>query len=155
MIGVISDKRDSQIITQSTVHQILFALRFLQTQLITTLQYFEDQLLILAARLAVQVRNVLHAGRLDGRKAKIPISLFDHPDDIVTDLHLLGQDIFHSGNRFLTECHNSLPFRSIRPHNIHNASVPLIILCIITGMILHCLKEFSNNKIGDFLLFVW
>ena len=68
-------------------------------KLLSSLQYLEDQLLILAALIACEIPDILHARRLDRREAVAPVGILDNAGDIIPDLHLTRENILHSIDR--------------------------------------------------------
>ena len=56
-------------------------------------------------KLISQVCDILHTRSLYRGKTKLAVSLLNHTYYIITDLHLLRQNILHTGNRFLTKRH--------------------------------------------------
>ena len=77
MVRIITGKRHSQVIPESSVYQIRLFFCLCQLQLLTTLQDLEDKLLILAALLAVQVLDMLDTRCLHRIKSKCLIGILD------------------------------------------------------------------------------
>ena len=101
VIGIISDKRNGQIVAKAGIGKIIVRLCFFDLQLLASFQDLEDQLLIVAALLAGQVRKMLHDGRFHGGEAEFSVGLLDQVDQIVPDLHLIGHDVLHAVHGFL------------------------------------------------------
>ena len=115
MIGIEPYKRHRQVIAQTAVHQIAVCLCRLQIQLLSPFQYLKDQLLVFAALFTAQILYMLYAGSLYRSESKRRISLFDHTDHIVPQLHFRRQDILHAGNRLFAKCHVKFSF-SLAPN---------------------------------------
>ena len=99
MVGVVTNQRNRQVVAQAAVRQIFFAGRGLQVELLTALHDLKNQLLVIAALLAGQVRKILHNRSLNRRKAEALIGFFNESDQVIPDLHLLRQNILHTGHR--------------------------------------------------------
>ena len=105
VVRIIAGQRKGQVVAESAVSEIRLGLCVLQPQLLAALQDPEDQLLVVSALLAGQVLDVLHTGRLHRREAEAAVGVLDDRDQIIAEHHLTGENVLHSGHRFLLHCH--------------------------------------------------
>ena len=89
IIGIISGKRYSQVITKSGICQIILCFCSIQFQFLASLHDLEDQFFIFTALLAAEILNMFYTGSLDRGKTKGSVRLSDHIHHIVTDCHFL------------------------------------------------------------------
>ena len=89
IVGIISGKRYSQVITKSGVYQICLTLCCIKFQFFSTFEDLEDQFLIFPTLFAAEVLDVLHARSLNCCKSEFAVSFTDHVHHIITDLHFL------------------------------------------------------------------
>ena len=101
MVCVISCERYSQIIAESSVHQIRLFFRLIDLKLLTTFQNLEDQFFVISTLFTAEILNMFHTWSLHGGKPESFVSVFDHLDYVIPDLHLLREHVLHTGNRFL------------------------------------------------------
>ena len=101
VIGIKTDERNGQVITQSAVHQISLFFGCFQIQLFSPFHNFENKLFIVAALFIGKVCNILHTRGFNRGKSEFTIGILYYTDYIISQLHLSRQNILHTGYRFL------------------------------------------------------